>query len=64
MLTVADEFGSSAMGHKIDTIARELFVSDPEVSRDRAKYGIFDRMPPELQEWWKERAIRTLDQPS
>jgi hypothetical protein len=61
MLTIADEFGSSAVGQKIDTLARELFVSDPEVSRDRAKYGIFDRMPPELQEWWKERAIRTFD---
>jgi hypothetical protein len=43
---------------EIDKGVRELFITDHEFGRDRMDYGTFDAMPPNLQEWWRERYLR------
>lgn len=36
--------------------AKVLFETDQNFDRDRRLYGKFEAMPPELQQWWKDRA--------
>ena len=45
---------------RIEAAARILFETDEEIERDRKLYGEFDKMPPELQQWWRDRAERKV----
>ena len=40
--------------------ARQLWATDTEVTRDREDYATFDDMPPQLQQWWCDRATRKV----
>jgi hypothetical protein len=48
--------------NRIEAAARKLFETDTEVSRDRTQFKTFDAMPPNLQQWWKDRAERKVDE--
>jgi hypothetical protein len=45
----------------VEKFARHLFAVDTQISRDRIKYNnFFDRMPINLQNWWRDRAARRI----
>lgn len=47
---------------RIESTARNLFEIDTEITRDREQYKTFDAMPPALQNWWRDRAERKVDE--
>jgi hypothetical protein len=46
----------------IEAGARRLFEIDEEFGRDRMQYVAFEKMPRELQQWWKDRFLRKIDE--
>jgi hypothetical protein len=42
--------------------AKILWATDTEVTRDREDYESFDDMPPGLQQWWFDRAVRKVSE--
>jgi hypothetical protein len=44
----------------VEKFARHLFAVDTQVSRDRIQYGLFECMPSNLQNWWRDRAARRI----
>lgn len=51
--------GAEMATPRIEQAARKLFEHD-EFSRDRDVFKTFDAMPPELQQWWCDRAERKV----
>lgn len=45
---------------RVERSARKLFEIDTEFQRDRDVFKTFDAMPPELQQWWCDRAARKV----
>jgi hypothetical protein len=46
------------MQPSIEAMARALFERDEEYPGDRKRFGSFDAAPPEIQQWWRDRAER------
>lgn len=44
---------------RVELMARILFKNDT-YDRDFKEYGEFEKMPPGLQEWWRDRAARRI----
>lgn len=44
----------------ISQVAKKLFETDEEFSRDRRAWGTFEKMPAGLQQWWVDRAANTI----